>query len=223
LARRSLFALLCQPRMIDDDYGAVGGMRIGSGNGSTRKRTCPSVYHKSHMIWPGIEPGPPRWEESFFLFCDCSLFRSYWFSFFLLFLYFILPTLYFIPYFSSFLLLCFYLSFLLFILSLSAFLFYSPFILRTSCIMAPLCMHRLDDCTYRVMTDVQIVMASVCSSGCEGLRPILNYFPEIFLDELKKIVQKYSRTHCVLVMCTGFVTAESLKRSISPRTFKALF
>jgi hypothetical protein len=18
--------------------------------------------HKSHMIWPGIEPGPPRWE-----------------------------------------------------------------------------------------------------------------------------------------------------------------
>jgi hypothetical protein len=20
------------------------------------------VHHKSHMIWPGNEPGPPRWE-----------------------------------------------------------------------------------------------------------------------------------------------------------------
>jgi hypothetical protein len=20
------------------------------------------VHHKSHMDWPGIEPGPPRWE-----------------------------------------------------------------------------------------------------------------------------------------------------------------
>jgi hypothetical protein len=23
---------------------------------------CHSVYHKSHMDWTGIEPGPPRWE-----------------------------------------------------------------------------------------------------------------------------------------------------------------
>jgi hypothetical protein len=22
------------------------------------------VHHKSHMTWPGIEPGPPRWEAS---------------------------------------------------------------------------------------------------------------------------------------------------------------
>jgi hypothetical protein len=21
-----------------------------------------SVHHKSHMDWPGFEPGPPRWE-----------------------------------------------------------------------------------------------------------------------------------------------------------------
>jgi hypothetical protein len=20
------------------------------------------VHYKSHMIWPGLEPGPPRWE-----------------------------------------------------------------------------------------------------------------------------------------------------------------
>jgi hypothetical protein len=23
---------------------------------------CHFVYHKSRMDWPGIEPGPPRWE-----------------------------------------------------------------------------------------------------------------------------------------------------------------
>jgi hypothetical protein len=33
--------LLYQPRMIDDDYGAVGGMRIGRGNRSTRRRPAP--------------------------------------------------------------------------------------------------------------------------------------------------------------------------------------
>jgi hypothetical protein len=34
--------LLYQPRMIDDDdYGAVGGMRIGSGNRSTRRKPAP--------------------------------------------------------------------------------------------------------------------------------------------------------------------------------------
>jgi hypothetical protein len=24
---------------------------------------CHFVHHKSHMSWPGLEPGPPLWEE----------------------------------------------------------------------------------------------------------------------------------------------------------------
>jgi hypothetical protein len=38
-----LFGLLYQPRMIDDDdeCGAVGEMRIGRGNGSTRRKPAP--------------------------------------------------------------------------------------------------------------------------------------------------------------------------------------
>jgi hypothetical protein len=23
---------------------------------------CHFVHHESHMTWPGLEPGPPRWE-----------------------------------------------------------------------------------------------------------------------------------------------------------------
>jgi hypothetical protein len=42
LARRPLIGLLYQPRMIDDDEcGAVGGMRIGRGNRSTRRKPAP--------------------------------------------------------------------------------------------------------------------------------------------------------------------------------------
>jgi hypothetical protein len=33
--------LLYRPRMIDNDYGAVGGMRIGRGNRSTRRKPAP--------------------------------------------------------------------------------------------------------------------------------------------------------------------------------------
>jgi hypothetical protein len=42
LGTSATVVLLYQPRMIDDDdYGAVGGMRIGRGNRSTRKKPAP--------------------------------------------------------------------------------------------------------------------------------------------------------------------------------------
>jgi hypothetical protein len=42
LGTSATVGLLYQPRMIDDDdYGAVGGMRIGRGNRSTRRKPAP--------------------------------------------------------------------------------------------------------------------------------------------------------------------------------------
>jgi hypothetical protein len=45
LVLRPLFGLLYQPQMRDDeDWGAVGGMRIGRGNRSTRKKPAPVLW-----------------------------------------------------------------------------------------------------------------------------------------------------------------------------------
>jgi hypothetical protein len=41
LGMSATVGLLYQPRMIDDDYGAVDGMRIGRGNRSTRRKPVP--------------------------------------------------------------------------------------------------------------------------------------------------------------------------------------
>jgi hypothetical protein len=44
--------------MIDeDDCGATGGMKIGRGNRSTRRKPAPAplVHHKSHMTRTGLE------------------------------------------------------------------------------------------------------------------------------------------------------------------------
>jgi hypothetical protein len=43
LVRRPLTGLLYQPRIIDDECGAVGGMRIGRGNRSTRRKASPTT------------------------------------------------------------------------------------------------------------------------------------------------------------------------------------
>jgi hypothetical protein len=41
LGTAALFGLLYQPRMIDDECGAVRGMRIGRGKRSTRRKLAP--------------------------------------------------------------------------------------------------------------------------------------------------------------------------------------
>jgi hypothetical protein len=41
LVRRPLFCVLYPPRMMDDECGAVGGMRIGRGNRNTRRKCAP--------------------------------------------------------------------------------------------------------------------------------------------------------------------------------------
>jgi hypothetical protein len=48
------------------DGGEIAGMKIG-GETEVLGENLPQrhfVRHKSHMITPGFEPGPPRWEAS---------------------------------------------------------------------------------------------------------------------------------------------------------------
>jgi hypothetical protein len=51
--------------MIDDECGSVGGMRIGRGTEILGEDLpqCHFVHHMSHTTLPGLEPGPPRWED----------------------------------------------------------------------------------------------------------------------------------------------------------------
>jgi hypothetical protein len=56
-------SLLYQPWMIYD-CGGISGMNEWQGKPKYSEKMCRSVAvrHKSHMIWSGLEPGPPRWE-----------------------------------------------------------------------------------------------------------------------------------------------------------------
>jgi hypothetical protein len=45
----------------DGNCGAIGGMKIGTGE---NLRQHYYVHHKSHMVRLGLEPGPPRCEVS---------------------------------------------------------------------------------------------------------------------------------------------------------------
>jgi hypothetical protein len=55
--------LLYQLQMIDDgDCGAIGGMKIGTGNRSTRRKPAPGPLcpPQINMTRPGLDPGTPR-------------------------------------------------------------------------------------------------------------------------------------------------------------------
>jgi hypothetical protein len=60
--------LLYQPRMIGEgDCEENGGMKIGKGNQSTRRKPAPAPLcppQKTHLSRPGFEPGPPRSDAS---------------------------------------------------------------------------------------------------------------------------------------------------------------
>jgi hypothetical protein len=54
------------PASGDYDDGEIGGMMIGRGNQSTRRKPAPvplSPPQTRHVL-PGRETGPPRWEVS---------------------------------------------------------------------------------------------------------------------------------------------------------------
>jgi hypothetical protein len=55
LGTSATVGLLYQPKMIDDDYGAVGGMRIGRGNRSTRRKPAPKELHMFHFVCSDVK------------------------------------------------------------------------------------------------------------------------------------------------------------------------
>jgi hypothetical protein len=63
LVRWPIFGLLYQPRMIDDDddeCGVVGGMRIGRGNRSTRRKSAPVTLCPPQIPHPDLGSNPGR-------------------------------------------------------------------------------------------------------------------------------------------------------------------
>jgi hypothetical protein len=68
LGTAAISGLLYKPQMIaEGDCGAIGGMKIGRGNRSTRRKPTPApLCPPQNPTWPdpSSNPGPPRWEAS---------------------------------------------------------------------------------------------------------------------------------------------------------------
>jgi hypothetical protein len=64
LGTSATVGLFYQPRMIDDDMEQLVEWELAGETEVLGENLpqCHFVYQKSHMTWPGIEPGPPRWE-----------------------------------------------------------------------------------------------------------------------------------------------------------------
>jgi hypothetical protein len=61
LVLRPLIGLLYQPRMIDDEYGAVCGMRIGRENRSTRRKPVTiATFSSTNPTWRDLDSNPGR-------------------------------------------------------------------------------------------------------------------------------------------------------------------
>jgi hypothetical protein len=58
LVTSATVGLLYRPRIIDDDYGAVGGMRIGRGNRRTRRKPAPVP------LYPPQIPHDLTWDQT---------------------------------------------------------------------------------------------------------------------------------------------------------------
>jgi hypothetical protein len=102
VVRWPLTVLLYQPRMTDDEYGAISGMRIGRGNRSTRRKHAPVPLYPPQILhgltwartraagsqrltawaiaWPQafLLQGPISdtvWHRAEILLCKCALYR----------------------------------------------------------------------------------------------------------------------------------------------------
>jgi hypothetical protein len=54
--------LIVQPYDEDEDYDYFFILFLVMEHSGKTLSHCHFAHHKSHMDWPGIEPGPLRWE-----------------------------------------------------------------------------------------------------------------------------------------------------------------